>query len=68
MQHAEKLHIAMIEFYYLIKCEPSNFGYTSTEGKIDDFLTKTINFKDLSSAIAIQTMYMGQPIALAVHT
>jgi len=63
MQHSEKLYIA-----YLIKCEPSNFGYTSTEGKINDFLTKTINFKNLSSTIAIQTMDTGQTIAVAVHT
>ena len=63
MQHSEKLYIA-----YLIKCEPSNFGYTSTEGKINDFLTKTINFKNLSSTIAIQTMHTGQTIAVAVHT
>jgi hypothetical protein len=44
----------MTGFNYLVQCEPSNFGYTSTEGKINNFLTKAIYFKDLSSTITIQ--------------
>lgn len=39
---------------YLIKGETSNFRYTSTEGEINNLLTKAINFEDLGSTITVQ--------------
>ena len=42
---------------YLIKGESSNFRYTPTERKVDNFLAKTIYFKDLSSTVTIQKMW-----------
>lgn len=53
----EELTTICIIVNYLIKGESSNFWYTPTERKVNNFLAKTIYFKDLSSTVTIQKMW-----------
>jgi hypothetical protein len=47
---------------YLVKGKSSNFRYTSTECKVNNFLAKTIYFKDLSSTVTIQKIRHIKPL------